>query len=169
MEYATGRCVITVPLDKRMPAIARIGTEVRVTPGDDVQIVYASGKHEFIDDRSCFAVRVAGVIEESGKVIGVFGDVISGHSRYQAQIATLFVRLDHSDWRRDNRSAANFKVGRNVARPNGKHPSYHPEGSYIEGFPFIIRYGSLDSRSEGEPEVNSAIDAFHENGAEHPA
>ena len=149
-----------------MLAIAEIGIEVRVTPGDDVQIVYAPGKHEFTDDRSCFSVRVTGVMEESGKVIGVFGDVVSGHSRYQAQIATLFVRLDHSDWRRDNCSAANFKVGGSVALPNGKHPFYHPEGSDIEGFPFIIRYGSLDSRSGDEPEVNSAIEAFHQNGAE---
>jgi hypothetical protein len=149
-----------------MPAIAEIGTEVRVTPGDDVQIVYAPGKHEFTDDRSYFVVRVAGLIEESGKVIGVFGDVVSGHSIYQGQTATLFVRLDNSDWRRDNRSAANFKVGRGVARPNGKHPFYHPEGTDIEGFPFIIRYASLDSRSSGEPEVNSALEASHPNGAE---
>jgi hypothetical protein len=62
-----------------MPAIATTGTEVRVTPGDDVQIVYAPGKHEFTEDRSPFSVRVAGVMEEAGQVIGVFGDVISGH------------------------------------------------------------------------------------------
>src|SRR5690242_8588368 len=115
-----------------MPAIAKIGTEVKVTPGDDVQIVFAPGKHEFVDDRSPFYLRVAGVIEESGAVIGVFGEVTSGHQRYRGQTATLFVRLDHSDWRRDNRSASNFKVSPSVARPNGKHPFYHPEGSDAE-------------------------------------
>ncbi|HZR19781.1 MAG TPA: hypothetical protein VFE51_21020 [Verrucomicrobiae bacterium] len=145
-----------------MPAIAEIGTEVRVTPGDDVEIVYAPGKHEFTEDRSSFSVRVAGFIEESGKIVGVFGDVVSGHQRYQGQTATLLVRLDNSDWRRDNRSAANFKVGRSVARANGKHPFHHPGGTDIEGFPFLIRYGSLDSRSSGEIEVNSALEAFHE-------
>jgi len=149
-----------------MPAIAQIGTEVRVTPDDDVQIVYGPGKHEFTDDRSAFSVRVTGIMEESGQIIGVFGDVLSGHQRYRGQTATLLVRLDHSDWRRDNRSAANFKVGRSVARPNSKHPFYHPEGTDIEGFPFIIRFGSLDSRSGDEPAVNSALEAFHERGAE---
>jgi hypothetical protein len=148
-----------------MPAIATIGTEVRVTPDDDVQIVLAPGKHEHTDDRSPFSLRVAGIMEESGEIIGVFGDVVSGHQRYRGQTATLLVRLDHSDWRRDNRSAANFKVGRSVARPNGKHPSYHPEGTDIEGFPFIIRFGSLDSRRGDEPEVNSALEAFDRRGA----
>ena len=149
-----------------MFAIAHIGTEVRVTSEDEVQIVHGSGKHEFTDDRSPFSVRVAGIMEESGEIIGVFGDVLSGHQRYRGQTATLLVRLDHSDWRRDNRSAANFKVGRSVARFNGKHPFYHPEGTDIDGFPFVIRYGSLDSRSEDEPEVNSALEAFHERRAE---
>src|SRR5215470_13015875 len=152
-----------------MPAIAEIGTEVRVTPGDDIQIVYAPGKHEFTDDRSPFSVRVAGVMKESGEIIGVFGNVVSGHNRYRGQIATLLVRLDRSDWRRDNRSAANFKVGRSVARPNHKHPFYHPEGTDVEGFPFIIRFGLLDSRSGDEPEVNSARETFQQTGAEQVA
>jgi hypothetical protein len=149
-----------------MPAIAAIGAEVIVTPEDDVQIVLARGKHEFVSDRSAFSLRVDGVMEESGEVIGVFGKVTRGHARYQGQTATLLVRLDHSDWRRDNRSAANFKVGRSVARPNGKYPFYHPEGTDVEGFPFIARYGSVDSRIGDEPEVNSALEAFQERGAE---
>src|SRR5687768_9481011 len=152
-----------------MPAIAEVGTEVRVTPGDEVQIVLGPGKHEVTDDRSPFSLRVAGLIEEAGEVIGVFGNVVSGHQRYRGQTATLLVRLDSSDWRRDNRSAANFKVGRSVARPNGKHPFYHPEGTDIEGFPFIIRFGSLDSRSGDEPVVNSALEAFPGREAEQGA
>lgn len=149
-----------------MPAISEIGTEVRVTPADDVQIIFAPGKHEFTDDRSPFSLRVGGTLEEAGEIIGVFGDVISGNQRYLGQIATLLVRLDHSDWRRDNRSSGNFKVGRTVAHPNGRHPFYHPEGTDIDGFPFIIRYGSLDSRSGDETEVNSALEAFHERKLE---
>ena len=137
-----------------------------VSPGDDVEIVLAPGTHEFTDDRSPFFVRVTGVMKEADKIVGVFGDVTSGHKRYEGQTATLLVRLDHSDWRRDNRSAANFKFGRSVARPNGKHEFYHPEGTDIEGFPFLIRYGSLDSRCGDEPDVNSALEAFHERGAE---
>ena len=147
-----------------MPAIATIGTEVRVTPDDDVQIVLSPQKHEFIEDRSPFSVRVAGILEASGRIIGVFGDVIAGHERYRDQIATLLVRADHSDWRRDNCSGANFKVARNVARPNAKHPFTHPEGTDVEGFPLFIRYGSVESRDGTEPEVNSALDAFHAAG-----
>ena len=149
-----------------MPPIAQVGVEVRVTPDDDVQIVHAPGKYEFTKDRSPFSMRVAGIMEESGEIIGIFGDVVAGPERYQGQVATLLLRLDHSDWRRDNRSAANFKVGQTVARPNGKHPFYHPEGTDIDGFPFIIRFGSLDSRRGEEPEVNSALTAFLHTGAE---
>lgn len=152
-----------------MPAIATIGTEVRVIPDDDVQVVLGPGKHEFTDDRSPFSLRVSGVMKEAGKIIGVFGDVISGHQRYRGQTTTLLVRLDSSDWRRDNCSAANFKVGRSVARPNGKHPFYHPEGTDVEGFPFIVRFGSLDSRSGDEPVVNSALEAFLGREAEQGA
>jgi len=143
-----------------------IGTEVKVTPDDDVQIVLSPDTHEFTRDRSPFSLRVAGVLEESGEVIGVYGGVLSGHERYRGQIATLLVRLDHCDWRRDNRSAANFKVGRSVARPNGRHPFYHPDGTDIEGFPFLIRFGSLDSRSGDEAEIDSACEAFDKKKAE---
>jgi hypothetical protein len=47
---------------------------------------------------------VASWKRQARSIIGVFSDVISGHQRYQGRIATLLVRLDHSDWRRDNRS-----------------------------------------------------------------
>ncbi len=149
-----------------MPAIATIGAEVRVTPDDLVQVVRGPGNHEFIDDRSPFSVRVTGIMEDSGAVIGVYGDVTAGHQRYLGQIATLLVRLDFSDWRRDNTSQANFKVGRSVAQPNGRHPFHHPEGTDIEGFPFIMRFGSIDSRRSGEPQANSALETFRERGAE---
>jgi hypothetical protein len=101
-------------------------------------------------------MSVEGVLEQDGTIIGVFGAVVSGHERYLNQIATLLVRLDGSDWRRDNRSAAQFKVGKSIARPNGKHPFHHPEGTDIDGFPFLCRYGSLDSKNGQETEVNSA-------------
>jgi hypothetical protein len=145
-----------------MPPIGKIGTVVTVTPDDIIQIVLAPERHEYIDDRSPFCVRVAGIMEEAGETIAVFGDVISGHERYRGKIATLLVRLDRSDWRRDNRSAANFKVGTSVARLNGKYPFYHPDGTSIDGFPFVIRFGSLDSRIEGEPEINSALSTQNE-------
>jgi hypothetical protein len=74
--------------------------------------------------------------------------------------------LDNADWGRDNRSAAQFKVGRSPARPNGKHPFYHPDGTDIDGFPFIMRFGSIDSRIGIELVIDSAMDAFRESRGE---
>ncbi len=149
-----------------MPAIGQIASVVTVTPSEPVQVVHELGKHEFIDDRSSFALKVSGLIEEKGRIIGVYGDVISGHERYRGLIATLLIRLENSDWTRDNRSAAQFKVGRSPARPNGKHPYYHPDGTDIDGFPHFVRFGSVDSRAVNERLINSAMEA--ESAAENP-
>ena len=72
-----------------MPPIAEIGTEVKVTPGEVIQIVLGTGKHEVVEDRSPFSVYITGIIEESGEIIGVYGEVVSGHQRYRNQTATL--------------------------------------------------------------------------------
>src|SRR2546422_696053 len=100
-----------------MPAIAQIGITVLVTPQDDVQIVSGPGEFEFVfvDDRSPFSVRVEGILSDAGEIVGVVGEVTKGHVRYFGKTATLFVRLDNSDWRRDNVSAAGFKVGNSGA------------------------------------------------------
>jgi len=66
-----------------MPAIGIIGTEVRVTPGDRVWIAFSPENHEFINDRCPFSLRVAGIREEAGQILGVYGQVISGHERYR--------------------------------------------------------------------------------------
>ena len=144
-----------------MPAIATIGTEVMVTPGADIQIVLRPDRFKFIDDRSPFSIRVGGILEDDGTIIGIYGNIISGHARYRDQIATLFLRVDNADWRKDNRSGSNFKIGQNMANLNGKNHFSHPEGSDIGHFPFIIGYGSIDSRSEHEVDVNSAIECQH--------
>lgn len=149
-----------------MPAIADIDSVVTVIPSDEIQIIFGPGKHEFIDDRSPFSLKVSGVIKEKDKIIGVYGSVISGHERYEGLIATLLARLDHSEWSRDNHSAAQFKVGRSAARLNGTHPFYHPDGTDIDGFPRMVRYGSIDSRIGNEPIINSAMETFHKSEAE---
>ena len=138
-----------------MPPIAKLGTLITVTPADEIQIVSGPGDYEFVNDLTPFCVRVAGVIREGGKIVGVFGPTTSGAERYRGLIATLMTRLDNSDWTRDNRSAAQFKVARTAATVNGRHPFDHPEGTDVP-FPFIVRYGSIDSRGEGEREINSA-------------
>ena len=140
---------------RRMPPIAQIGTLVTVTPSDDIQIVYGTGQSDIVDDRRPFSMRVAGVIRQDDRIIGVFGPTTAGSERYLGLVATLLMRLDDSDWTRDNSSAAQFKVAQTAATLNGRHPFYHPEGTDVP-FPFIIRYGSLDSRNADEPEINTA-------------
>ena len=149
-----------------MPPIGEIGTTVTVTPGDEIAVVRGPDDCEYVDDRSPFSLVVSGTVEDRGQLVGMYGKVVSGHQRYLAHVATLLLRVENSDWRRDNRSGANFKVGRSVARLNGKYPFYHPHGTDIDGFPFIMRYGSLDSRGQGEATVNSAIDCCHGGMAE---
>ena len=139
-----------------MPPIAQRDSMVTVTPGDDLQIITSPDHCEFVDDRSPFTVKVRDILEEAGQIIGVSGPVISGPPRYHSQVATLLVRFDGSDWSRDNRSAANFAVGRTVAIRVLSFPFSHPDGIKVEGFPVIVRYGTIDARATGEQAVNSA-------------
>ena len=138
-----------------MPPISQLGAILTITPSDEIQVVTGPGDSEFIDDPTPFSIRVTGAIREDTKIIGVFGPITAGAERYRGLVATLFVRLDNSDWTRDNRSAAQFKVARTAATLNGEHPFYHPKGTDVP-FPFVSRYGSVDSREEGESEINSA-------------
>jgi hypothetical protein len=140
-----------------MSAISQLGAIVSVTPSDEIQVVIDPGDSKLVNDSTPFFVRVTGVIREDTKVIGIFGPISSGAERCRGLVATLYVRLDNSDWTRDNRSATQFKVARSPATLNGRHPFYHPEGSDVP-FPFLAGYGSLDSRAEGEPEINTAKD-----------
>ena len=124
--------------------IASIGTVVRVTPGDELQIVRGKGDHEFVDDMSPFRVRVADILRDDGVLIGVTGPVIDGHPRYHGLVATLLTRIDDSHWETDTHSGVNFKVGRSVAHRVGGLPHSHPDGTEIDEYPFIVRYGSID-------------------------
>ncbi len=147
---------VVEPLSLRfMPPISNLGGIVTVTPSDEIQIVTGPGDSEFVNDLTPFSLRVTGVIRDDASIIGVFGPITGGAERYRGLVATLLVRLHNSDWTRDNRSAAQFKVAGTAAMLNNKHPFYHPEGTDVP-FPFISRYGSLDSRGEGEAEINTA-------------
>ena len=125
--------------------IATIGAVVRVTPRDDVQIIQGENDHEFVDDKTPFRVKVEGIIWEEGALIGVFGPVIDGHSGYHGLIATLLTRSDNSQWETDVRSAVNFKLGSTVARRVPGFPHRHPEGTVLDGFPKIVRYGTIEA------------------------
>lgn len=87
---------------------------------------------------------MAELLHENGVLIGVSGPVIDGHPRYQGLIATLLTRLDDSHWESDTHSGVNFKIGRSVAHRVSGLPHTHPDGTEIEGYPFIVRYGSID-------------------------
>jgi hypothetical protein len=109
---------------------------------------------------------VSGLIEHLGEIVGVYGDVLTGHERYRGMTATLFRRLDNSDWRRDNLSHAQFKVGRGPARLNHNYPYFNPEGTDVDGYPIIMRFASVDSRASEEPAIDSATEAFRKSKAE---
>ena len=127
--------------------IASIGSVVRVTPGDELQILRGKSDYEFVDDRSPFRVRVSDIIHEDGVLIGVSGPVIDGHARYHGLIATLLVRCDDSHWESDVRSGVNFKIGSAVAHRVSDFPVGHPEGTEIDSYPHIVRYGSIESEA----------------------
>jgi hypothetical protein len=139
-----------------MPPIAQIGSIVKLTTGDRIQIVHGPRQHEFIDDRSPFSLRVSDIIGYEGRMIGVYGPVVSGHDRYKGLIASLLIRPDDADWTKDNLSSANFCVAYAPVKPNGKHPPRHPEGWGIGGFPYMGSYGLIESNADDEPIVNSA-------------
>jgi hypothetical protein len=118
---------------------------VRVTPEDDIQVIRGEGDYEFMDDRTPFRVRVSEVIQENGAVIGVSGPVIDGHGRYHGLIATLLTRWDDSHWESDTRSGVNFKVGSSAARRIHQFPHRHPDGTAIDAYPIIVRYGRIEA------------------------
>jgi hypothetical protein len=123
--------------------IATRGAVIEVTPGDEIQIVRGKGDYEFVDDRQPFTIRIEDVLREDGRVIGAAGPVISGASRFTGLIATLLIRLEDSDWERDTQSAANFKVSISKARRVSDFPYSHPDGTETDGYPLIVRYGTI--------------------------
>jgi hypothetical protein len=124
--------------------IASIGVEIRVTPEDEIQSLRGKGDYEFVDDRTPFTMRVEDVLREDGVVIGVVGPVIAGPNRYTGLTATLLTRIEGSQWEHDVHSGANFKVGVGRARRVAGFPHYHPDGTEVDGYPQIVRYGSIE-------------------------
>jgi hypothetical protein len=131
----------------RVMPIASIGSVVRVTPRDDLQILRGKDDYEIVDDRTPFRVRVLGIIREDDVLIGVSGPAIDGHPRYDGLIAPLLVRCDGSRWESDVLSGVNFKVGSMVARRVSSFPVGHPDGTVIDSYPYIMRYGIIESET----------------------
>ncbi len=131
-----------------MPAIAVIGALLEVTPQDEIWINTGAQACERVRDFSPFQMRVAGLIEDHGGLIGVFGPVVSGALRYQGLVASLLVRLDGSDWTRDCATQANFKVGPSRAERISGYDFRDPRGTEICGFPVIGRFGRVEVLSD---------------------
>jgi hypothetical protein len=124
-----------------------IGVVVRATPADALQIVRGKGDYEILEDRTPFKVRVTNVIRENDVLIGITGPVVEGPDRYRGLVATLLTRAAESHWETDMHSAVNFKVGLQIAQRVPELPHTHPDGTRIEDYPYIVRYGTIEAGS----------------------
>jgi [ribosomal protein S5]-alanine N-acetyltransferase len=127
-----------------MAFIADIGTVLRLTPHDDLQIASGEGVYRDSDDRTPFHFRVQGHLYDGQLFYGLFGPVLSGPSRYEGLTCNIFVRTDATDWRKETRSQVNFKVGPGVVTRNHREHVGHPDGTCLEGFPRISRFGLVE-------------------------
>jgi hypothetical protein len=127
-----------------MAALGTVGVLVRVTPWDDLQY-WASPDSEwvFVDDRTPFVFRVAGWLEDGHIYYGLHGPVVDGPQRYRDLLCSIIVREDGSDWRVETRSSAGFKVGPSIVLRNHEHDFRHPEGTVLEGYPRMSRFGEV--------------------------
>jgi hypothetical protein len=142
--------------------IADLGTVLRLTPHDDLQIALAGGAYRDSDDRTPFYFRVQGHLYDGQIFYGLFGPVLSGPSRYEGLICNILVRTDATDWRKAIRSQVNFKVGPGVVTRNHREHYGHPDGTRLEGYPRISRFGLVEvveaHPSERNPVSGAAAD-----------
>ena len=127
-----------------MAVIAEVGTVLRLTPQDDLQIASRDGVWDFCDDQTPFDFRVQGHLYDGQLFYGLFGPVLSGPSRYAGLICNILVRTDATDWRNETRSQVNFVAGPGVVTRNHREHFGHPDGTRLEGFPRISRFGLVE-------------------------
>jgi hypothetical protein len=127
-----------------MVALATVGTLVRVTPWDDLQYWHSpDAQWEFVKDATPFVFRVEGWLEDGHIFYGLYGPVVDGPERYRDLICSIIVREDGSDWRVQSRSSAGFKVGPSIVFRDHMHDFRHPEGTILDGFPWMSRFGEV--------------------------
>jgi hypothetical protein len=127
-----------------MAALATVGGLVRVTPWAELQY-WASPESEwvFVADGTPFVFRVEGWLQDGHIAYGLYGPVVDGPERYRNLMCSIVVRNDGSDWRVDSLSSAGFKVGPSVVVRNHMHDFRHPEGTVLEGYPRMSRFGEV--------------------------
>src|SRR5262245_3831201 len=127
-----------------MTVIADIGAVLRLTPQDDLQIASGDGVWDFCYVQTPFYFLVQVHLYDGQLFYGLFGPVLSGPSRHEGLICNILVRTDATDWRNETRSQVNFKVGPGVVTRDHREPLGHPEGTRLEGFPRISRFGLVE-------------------------
>jgi hypothetical protein len=144
-EKPSARCNVELGCSARHTAfIADIGTMLRLTPHDDLQIASVEGVWAFCDDPTPFYFRVQGHLYDGQIFYGLFGPVLSGPPRYEGLICNIMVRTDATDWRNETRSQVNFLVGPGVVTRNHREHFGHPDGTRLEGYPRISRFGLVE-------------------------
>ena len=127
-----------------MAALGTVGILVCVTPWDDLQYWPSpESEWEFVDDRTPFVFRIEGWLEDGHISYGLYGPVVDGPQRYRGLMCSIIVRVDGSDWRVESCSSAAFKVGPNLVVRNHEHDVRHPEGTMLEGYPRMSRFGEV--------------------------
>ena len=139
-----------------MAALGTAGALVRVTPWDDLQYwPRPESVWEFIDDPRPFVFRVEGWLEDGHIRYGLHGPVVDGPQRYRGLWCSIITRVDGSDWRVESSSfQAGFKVGPSVVVRDHRHDFRHPEGTTLEGYPRMSRFGAVEvvaSAPDAEP------------------
>jgi hypothetical protein len=129
-----------------MAALATVGALVRVTPLDDLQYWAApESAWEFVDDRTPFVFRVEGWLEDGHISYGLHGPVVDGPQRYRGLWCSIITRVDGSNWRVESSSfQAGFKVGPSVVVRDHRHDFRHPEGTTLDGYPQMSRFGAVE-------------------------
>lgn len=136
-----------------MKPLATVGNLIEVIPQDELQYWRnVDCGYIFIDDQTPFQFRVERELFSGGLFFGLSGPVEAGPDRYLSLICNILIRIDNSDWKKSTECWANFKVGPTIVKKNddyieSKHsniPFYsHPEGTCIEGYPRISRFGEV--------------------------
>ncbi len=127
-----------------MTAIADIGAILELTPQDEIWIATKAGQITYVRDFSPFRMSVKGLLQEQDTLYGVYGPVVGGAPRYHHLIASVLVRLDGSDLRRDRSTQVNFKVGSTRVRRVSGFDIRDPRGTEIDGFPRIGRFAHVE-------------------------
>ena len=134
-----------------MLALSDIGTVIEVLPWDEIGHKTSDKPGEYLSDRRPFRFRVEGGSEDGQISFGLFGPITVGPGRYQGLNCSIMVPGDGSDWRLSQQCQANVKVGPTKARRDYRFDFRHPEGTTIDGYPVIRRFGSIEVVDENFP------------------